>query len=1016
MKHTLVTLLLILNFMVLHSQSPWEAPTKVADSLDLLLEFEAALPYRVEARALAESEPDSIRTMLNGLYLFTKAENDFNVTRQSDTTAYALMQRATDSLVAANATPERISKAYWDLNMAAFNYMRNREDTEKYLNKSIEYHLKSPEIDTLHLLNTMHGSGYMSILSGKYDAAIKTLEQAVELFEQYRVKEDTEHNLLGYLYSNLALVYNSGFLDIPQKERFYLEKAVAVYNAMEQPDYDYYLGALTNLSGNHRSVSNYKKARGYLNKAMQEYESNKERIHQEVMHHLGIKKELDFLGSLIILHRDGGDEAAMLEEFKKAEALVAHSKPDQIEMGVYKGIIESVVRYYTIFDPSPELAEKYIQKGLQIHTQSSAIYRDFGHEGLLRSRARVYLFQKEYTKALDVLKEIEHPDLTTGKKITLNELKALCYLGLDQPEEATKMINDLVGLLSEDNQGFMFTKSAVADFHPGSVLADSETLINLAQAWREFYGNYSSEEEQLYWMAKKQFEHTLGNNTLTKVLEDNFDLIQTGLLDAALERGFSIAESNELLSFIESVKSQSLINTFLLNRELAGNSELYKLVEEEQLIRSQITQLKKSLQDSEDKDFRQQLFDKNLELEALQKQLTDTYREFNDFATTQFRLEDYNGNSIIKFIAANENLYKLTISKGSVDYEKVADFQSLKQTIADFARDISDPQVAVSELKGRGEQIFNQLFSNPLEIEAAPILIPDGILHYLPFELLVKDGRYLIEDHSIAYAPNLTFININNLKSSTSRSNNAAFFAPEYSGVVNENQLVVRGNPYALQGAQDEVNEISRLLPGKLFTGDAASKSTFKQLENNFAIIHLAMHSNLNDNDPELSSLLFTDTEADYEMYISELYGMNFNSDLAVLSACNTGIGGFKDGGGLVSFQNAFTLAGIPATVASLWSAPDQSTKEIMVSFYKHLKEGHSKSKSLQLAKLEYIKNSPSTELQHPFYWAGFVLSGNDLPLNLSQPVWQRPVVQVIGGLLLVLLLVFAVFKKRRRG
>src|SRR3546814_18501144 len=113
------------------------------------------------------------------------------------------------------------------------------------------------------------------------------------------------------------------------------------------------------------------------------------------------------------------------------------------------------------------------------------------------------------------------------------------------------------------------------------------------------------------------------------------------------------------------------------------------------------------------------------------------------------------------------------------------------------------------------------------------------------------------------------------------------------------------------------------------------------------------MHSDLNDEDPELSNLLFSSTEQDYEMYISELYGMNFNADLAVLSACNTGIGGFKDGGNLVSMHHAFTTAGIPATIASLWNAPDQSTKEIMVAFYKNLHQGHDKATALQQAKLD---------------------------------------------------------------
>src|SRR3546814_19178652 len=105
------------------------------------------------------------------------------------------MQKAVDMLQKANASPERMSKAYWGLNLAAFNYMRNQQDTENFLNKSIAYHLKSPEIDTLFLLNTMHGSGYMALLSGNYENAIETLENGITLFDQYQVKEDKENKI-----------------------------------------------------------------------------------------------------------------------------------------------------------------------------------------------------------------------------------------------------------------------------------------------------------------------------------------------------------------------------------------------------------------------------------------------------------------------------------------------------------------------------------------------------------------------------------------------------------------------------------------------------------------------------------------------------------------------------------------------------------------------------------------------------------------------------------------------------
>src|SRR3546814_9032834 len=97
-------------------------------------------------------------------------------------------------------------------------------------------------------------------------------------------------------------------------------------------------------------------------------------------------------------------------------------------------------------------------------------------------------------------------------------------------------------------------------------------------------------------MALAQFENTIGSHPLTKDLKSFFDNISAGLIEGALSREFSVAESNHLLTFMETVESQSLINKFLLNREQAGNTKLYKLIEKEQYIRANITILKKKHQ------------------------------------------------------------------------------------------------------------------------------------------------------------------------------------------------------------------------------------------------------------------------------------------------------------------------------------------------------------------------------------------------------------------------------------
>ena len=115
------------------------------------------------------------------------------------------------------------------------------------------------------------------------------------------------------------------------------------------------------------------------------------------------------------------------------------------------------------------------------------------------------------------------------------------------------------------------------------------------------------------------------------------------------------------------------------------------------------------------------------------------------------------------------------------------------------------------------------------------------------------------------------------------------------------------------------------------------------------------------------------------------MYGINVNADLAVLSACNTRVGVLQKGEGVTSVSRAFTYAGVPSTVTSLWKVPDKQTSQIMVSFYKYLKDGLSKNVALQKAKLDYLASTDDDLLKHPYYWAGFVISGNVEPI--TQPV-----------------------------
>ncbi|MEL6988581.1 MAG: CHAT domain-containing protein, partial [Bacteroidota bacterium] len=116
----------------------------------------------------------------------------------------------------------------------------------------------------------------------------------------------------------------------------------------------------------------------------------------------------------------------------------------------------------------------------------------------------------------------------------------------------------------------------------------------------------------------------------------------------------------------------------------------------------------------------------------------------------------------------------------------------------------------------------------------------------------------------------------------------------------------------------------------------------------------------------------------------NELCNMNLNAQLAVLSACNTGSGSYKKGEGNMSLSRAFNYAGVPTTVHSLWKVPDEATSSIMLKFYEGLKNGLRKDEALKNAKSSYLENNVIPERAHPYYWAGFVLNGNESPILIE--------------------------------
>src|SRR5690606_6729779 len=248
------------------------------------------------------------------------------------------------------------------------------------------------------------------------------------------------------------------------------------------------------------------------------------------------------------------------------------------------------------------------------------------------------------------------------------------------------------------------------------------------------------------------------------------------------------------------------------------------LVEQEQYIRSYITFLKKEHRKNAEESTKQQLFEKELALKEINERLTAQYRQSKLFVVPKIDLTTEIGKNIIKFTVTGNELFKTRLFNGKLTYQKIADYPVLKKEINNYLTLIQNLDTSISVIKKQGGVLYKKLFKDDFDASLPTVIIPDGILHYLPFELLVKNNAYLIENNTISYASNFYFLDTKTLEKSKSRNNKVAFFAPQYAVYPQESLFAVRGSPYSLAGAAEEVGEIASFISGEVYAGNLASK------------------------------------------------------------------------------------------------------------------------------------------------------------------------------------------------
>lgn len=436
---------------------------------------------------------------------------------------------------------------------------------------------------------------------------------------------------------------------------------------------------------------------------------------------------------------------------------------------------------------------------------------------------------------------------------------------------------------------------------------------------------------------------------------------------------FDMGEFAQGFDYLERGKARAFLDM------LAGRSLKPKVAADPQVI-SQIANLDNKIEKSArslkalkgaDKrnayrQFKNLLKEKSRALEKIKDQSL-SYASWMSVATASARKIQSSLPSdaaLISYFLEDSRAIIWTVDRSSVQATLAKnDGKKLAQWAGDYREALASGQTELA--KSLGSKLYASLIdpiSARLSSKQKLIIVPSGALHYLPFAgLRGADGKFLIENQTVSVLPNASSLFYVEGTIATDKGKILAFGDPE------------RDQESRLEFANKEIKVASKSFLKKItLTGESAKESVLKNLSKIDAeVLHFAVHGRFDKRDPLKSALLLAkDSNEDGDLETYEIYGLNLNSNLVVLSACESGIGKLARGDEVQSLNRAFIYAGAGGVIASLWKVSDESTFKLMTYFYQELPK-RGPANALRLAQIKLMKEYPS-----PYHWAAFYLTG----------------------------------------
>ena len=916
------------------------------------------------------------------------------------------------------------------------------------LDKALEFFEESLRIRT-NLYTEKNGTvaavynniGLIYLQKGNFDLSLSKFQKSLSIRKELGI---TRSRNVGNNYMNIGNLYRKKGNYRKALEQY--EEGLDIFIESVGENHSSVGAMYVNLGQSSDDLGDREKARNYYLKALDNFKVNYGEYHERiaiVYNRLGIiyLQNGDYSTSLTHLHE-------ALRVNKKVFGPVHHS----ISV-TYSNLVE-----YYLDTEDYHKALHYANQTLKTNEQVK------GQENPKRGTyyfklAEVYenIDQKEKAKEL-YLKGIENDRKFYGARhqVVSDGYLKLAQNAYSQDNNSEALIFIQKALIANSS---VFNSSEIKDFPSSDDFLGPIQALKILQAKAQFLEKEGENETALeaIFLADKVFATIRKAITSSQARKEwtnfilplyekgihlTYQLYQETEDEIWIEKAFSLSERSKSSLLLEALKASEAVQFAGLPDEVIQLETSLKL--DLSAYEDQIFEEKQAGEKANKEKiafWEKKLFDKKITYDSLIQKLEKEYPEYYQL---KYNLETASipeiqtilepGVALLSYFIGNDRLYAFALSRDNYSFQVFDEVSKFEKDIENFRTVSIDSNLPFTDQVRTGYRLFWQLIEQPLkDFESINhlILIPDGKLGYLPFELLPTEQventeidyqqiPFLLLSYGTSYAYSATLM-LENTRTKITSNESYIGFAPDYPLSL-ESENAVRGEfeapelpPFALSGIKDEVNDANSLFGGKTFLAQMATEENFKSLLDKPAILHLAMHALVNDEEPLQSRLLFYQTDdgdstrkkEDSFLNAYEIYNLQLNAQLAVLSACNTGYGQIQRGEGIMSLSRAFMYAGVPSIVTSLWRAKDQPAKEIMKFFYQNLKEGLAKDQALREAKITYLQNADPLR-SHPANWANFVIIGDPKPLRLnsSNIIWSWALIGLVllglGGIFLI--------------